>query len=213
MIDNYKDLTIGKFMDVTELLEEYANDDTDLVVNLIALLSDKDIDDVERMPLAEFNKCVRSLSFLKDKPKTNGRIPSKITINGRRCRVEKDCFSVSAGQYIDLRGYLKSLDDLTKNLDRILTVFIIPEDAEGYGEGYDLNEFAKEIRDNVGIELASTMSAFFLRVSRVCINRILDSLRDETIQEMARNPMMTERMEEAMSQIRLLRGLVNDGVG
>ena len=212
MIESYRDMTIAKYMEIMDILDE-ATDETELVVSLIAALSEQSEDEIERLPLKEFNKRrIKAIELLKTKPKTDRRIPNKIKIGEKSYRIEKDCFSISAGQYIDYRGYLKSVDDLKNNLHRILSVFIIPEGCE-YGEGYDLNEVANEIRDNVSFELATSLSAFFLAVSQNCIKHILQSLKKETIRTMARNPKTEKELTEALMEIQRLNDLVSNGVG
>lgn len=209
MIDNYKDLTIRKFNELNEL-RFVDGDDDDLYIKMVAILDDKTEDEVLNMPLDEFASKRHKLNFLAKKPSTISILPKKLTINNKRYRLEKDAFHLNAGQYIDYKMYIKDTDAFYDNLSKILTVFIIPEDAK-YGDGYDTAELAEELEDSISIELAISISNFFFRLFQGYISRILRSL-ESTMRKATRRNRTTEA-QEAMAAMALLRRSVNDGFG
>lgn len=211
MIDSYDKLTIGKYKEIMDI--DKTMSDIDIMTELVSILSDKSIDEIESLPLSEFNDMVRRTSFLKDKPKPYKIMPRKVTINGKRYNVEKDAFSITAGQYIDYRSYVKTLDDIEDNLPKIMTVFLIP-DGHKYGEGYNLMELADEFGRSVSVGLATSVSAFFLALSRSSIKASLRSLAS-TIRKTKKGMTGTEKekMERAMEMTKVLQDSLGNGFG
>lgn len=211
MIDSYDNLTIEKYKEIMDI--DKTMSDIDIMTELLSILSDKTIDEIEALPLSEFNDMVRKTTFLKDKPKPYKIMPRKVTVNGKRYDVEKDAFSITAGQYIDYRSYVKTLDDIEDNLPKIMTVFLIPE-GHKYGEGYDLMELADEFLKTVSISLATSVSAFFLALSRNSIKASLRSLAS-TIRKSKKGMKGKERemMEETLKMTKALQDSLSNGFG
>lgn len=212
MIDNYKDLTLGKYYELMELDKE--GDDIDLVVEMISILSDMDESEVLNLPISQFHELVRKLDFIKDKPKLLKKLPNSIIINGNKYNILKDATQMTAGQYIDYKELAKDMDSIEKNLPLILAVFIVP-DGKKYSDGYDIYELSEELKDNISFELAASISNFFFMQSESYSNNILTYL-EWTLRKMkrkTRNKEVKMKMTEAISEIRKLKSLVKSGYG
>ena len=152
MIDNYKDLTLEKFEQLSNI--DIEMDDMEKMATTIAILSDQTVDEVLNMPINKFNDCAKSALFLKESPKTTNKLPDKIIINGKKYRILKDAKDMTAGQYIDFKSYAKKIDEISKNLALILTTVIIPE-GKKYGDGYDTVELAEEFKKYINVDTAA----------------------------------------------------------
>ena len=69
MIDSYDKLTVGKFMEISEVLNA-GMDEVDSNSMVIAILSDMDVDDVLNLPLGAYNHLLQKTGFLMEQPKT-----------------------------------------------------------------------------------------------------------------------------------------------
>lgn len=209
MINNYKDLTLEKYLqlrdiDITEL------EPLDIQAQMIAILSDMTEDEVLDLSLPEYQRLVGEMLFLNEEPVPIKTIPKELTISGRKYSVLKNAREMTAGQFIDYQSYIK--DDVEKKLPLLLTCFIIPK-GKKYGQ-YDIAEVIDDMR-MLPIETVLGLAAFFLRQSQRLISNTLTYL-DWSVRRMERKEKKTEtreKMKEAREKIRLLQDLVNDGDG
>ena len=153
----YKDwesISVKKYYDILEILNDKVGDDIDKNIRLIALLSEEDEDDILNLPIDQFEKLSKDLEFLKQMPSVD--IRTEYEINGKRYNVFTNLKKMTAGQYIDFQTYQK---DYQKNMKYILSIFLIPQGKE-YGD-YDIDEIAEEIYNNLSILHAHSITLFF----------------------------------------------------
>lgn len=211
MIDNYKDLTLEKFEQLSNI--DIEMDDMEKMATTIAILSDQTVDEVLNMHIDKFNDCAKRVLFLKESPKTTNKLPDKIIINGKKYRILKDAKDMTAGQYIDFKNYAKKIDEISKNLALILTTVIIP-DGKKYGDGYDTLELAEEFKKYINVETAANISNFFFVQYK---NYIIDSLTylewkmKKTMKGMDKEA--KTKMKEAIAESHLLIDLLKNGGG
>lgn len=212
MIDSFDKLTISKYR---ELLSLDNNDEMEYGIQILAVLSDTPEEDLMALPLDEFTSLMSKTKFIyKEIDRMDYRKLGKtLTINGKKYDVIKDARSMTAGQYIDYRTYAKN-EDFLSTLPYILTVFLVPSGMK-YGEGYDIEDVAKELDQHLDIRTALCISDFFLHQSLFSIKVSLRylkwmmkrMLRKETNQE------MREKMITARQQIDLLESLITSTDG
>lgn len=157
MIDNYNDLTIGKYQKIKEI-NDAGYDESESHIQIIAVLADMDIDEVANMNILEFKKYNQKLEFLLDLPPKRA-VATKYNLGGMELETMLAVDEMTVAQYIDYQTYLKDSD---KYLVELLSVFLIPK-KKTYGEGYDIIEVQKVIRENLSIVDAISLSAFFLQ--------------------------------------------------
>ena len=211
MIDSYDKLTIAKYRELADI--EVGGTDVDGVVNVLSVLTDKTPESLLTLPIPEFKELIGKMSFLREKPKAN-HCPNSIMLEGKKYKIDKDVKNMSVGQYIDYKQYYKDPEDLIKNLNYIMTIFIIPE-GHKYGEGYDLAELAEIIEDNLSIETALGISNFFFRKSEKFIKCFLTYLlwKMRKTAKKEKNEEVKTKMMEAVKQMEELRALLKDGFG
>lgn len=210
MIDNYDKLPIGKFMELQAI--DYANmEEIDIQVAIISILTDMDEDDILDLPINEYKKLAQATSFLTQPPKQNAQIPKKIVMDGREYYVISKVEDMSAGQYIDYQTYLGYKDD--KYLPHILSCIIIPK-GEKYGES-DIATIIKTIQEELPITTATSISAFFLRkwelLTRGTLAYLVLKMKWKIWRE--KNPIVKEKMKEAMEAMVLLKSSLKNGGG
>lgn len=211
MIDSYKTLTLGKFMELQKI-DYKSMEEIDIQVKMLSVLSDMDEDEILKMPLNEYSKMVNNTAFLSKQPEISKNIPDKIKINDKIYVLVKDVKKMTAGQYIDYQQYLAA-NDFNFYLPYILSCFIIPK-GKTYGD-YDIEEVVDILKNNLSVEEALSISGFFMKKFRTSIKAILLYL-DWKIKKMMRktkDETVKTKLMTARKAIVSLKDLMKDGAG
>lgn len=207
MITNYKQLTINKYQEIREILKDDGGE-LNIQARIVALLNDMDVDTVLNLSLTKYNELVRGTAFLMEKPKLDGRIPSKLNINGRECIITKNVNKLTTGQYIDYQSYI-SAEDQEKYLANVMACFIVPK-GHTYGDGYDTDEIAQWLGENLSIQDAMNICFFFrkkylasIRLTVTCLELTMKRLKRKE-----KNPEVKEKLKELTEKIAEYRTLL-----
>lgn len=198
MIDNYSKLTIGKYLEVKEILSEDM-DALERQAELIAILNDMDVEDVLELPLGTYHRLVQSLGFLTELPTPRQAPPTKYKIDGIEYDVMLNIQDMTIAQYIDYQTFLKEGD---KHIVELLSVFIIPR-GHKYNDGYDIADVQKKIREKLSIIDAVTLSAFFLNLSQALISSTVrySIKRMKRLMRKEKNLEMKKKYQEAIAHL------------
>lgn len=213
MITSYKDLTVNKYLELQELLKSDC-DDIELQAQMIGILSDMSEQEVLSCSLEKYQAMVVCTSFLLEKPKLNNHIPNSIVINGTKYQICKDVPNLNVAQYIDYQT-LTAKEDKDKYLPQILSCFIVPE-GHTYGDGkYNTQDVVNDIGEHLSIQDAVSVCFFFHRKYRRLIEDTLIYLdwKLKRMKRKSKDETTRKKMEEAMSQLQVLRDLVQSGTG
>lgn len=211
MINDYKDLKIGKFQELQKVDWE-SMEEIDVQVTLISILSDMTEGEVLSLPLTEYSKLASQTKFLENQPKPKKRLPNKITMNGNEYVLIKEVSDMTTGQYIDYNQYLTS-NDVNTLLPHILSCFIIPK-GKKYGD-YNVDDVVNEIKENLSVEEALGIANFFTKKFRSSTKAILLYL-DWKMKRMAKktkDETVKEKTSEARMALHSLQDLIKNGDG
>lgn len=207
----YYDLTIDKYLQIKEVLEN-ATDDLSTQVELLAVLEECTEDELLDMPLDEFKRKLGDLVFLSEPLNPKAKCPKSIVIEGQTYEAVRDVKQFTAGQYIDYQNLIKS-EDFYSIIPNLLACFFIPK-GKDYGKDYDIMEVVKKIRNNVSIGFALDVCFFFQMQSINSINRMLDYLVLTTKIQMRKASKETKpKMKKAVEKIQELKDSFNAGLG
>lgn len=197
MIDCYEKLTIGKY-DELQLIYESDESDYEKNVEIVALCNDLEVEDVEGMSLTTFNTLLQSTAFLYEAPKKK-IVATKYVLGGTEFDVVMNMGKLTVAQYLDYQEYIKNPD---KNRVELLSIFLIPKGCK-YGEGYDMFEIQKIIRENLSIIDAIALTDFFLLLYQSLMKATLSSLkrRLKRMKRKMKNPQEIAKMEEAIAHL------------
>lgn len=206
MINNYKDLTLEKYIELYEL-DIHGMEEIDIQSNIIAILSDMTVDEILDLPIPQYKKLAQQTAFLTVPPTVKARKISKVNINGKEYEVLSKIDKMTTGQYIDYQTYLKKND--VKMLPHILSCLIIPK-GEKYGDSDTIDDIKQ-----MTVEEALTISNFFtnksltlikgtLRYLEYMMKRKMKKLKEET---------MKQQMTEAIQKLHSLQNSLKNGVG
>ena len=208
----YYDLTIDKYLEIKEVLEN-ATDDLSTQVALLAVLNECTEDDLLDMPLDEFKRKLADLNFLSQPLNPKPQCPKTITIGKEVFESVRDVKQFTAGQYIDYQNLIKS-EDFYSIIPNLLACFFIPK-GKDYGKDYDIMEVAEKIKKNISIGFALDVCFFFQLQSIRSINRTLDYLVLMTKMQIfkAKNKETKKKLKMALEKMQALRDSFNVGLG
>ena len=188
-----------------EQLEQILNTDIPAdykTVHVIALLSGLTIEEVERIPVNQFNKILPALDFLQTEPETHYH-QSEYTINGREYDFKGKLQEITTAQYIDYRAYINEED---KDIVKLMSVFLIPKGHE-YNDGYDMEQVINDINDMCWLDLRA--AAFFFRIQLAAYILILKSSLEKTLKATKKNKTPQEKKQIQKDIINLQEHLNN----
>lgn len=203
MIDNYNKLTIGKYLELLEIIEEDSISDIDKNVEIIALLDDKEVDMIYDLPLPEFNEKIQKTAFLYEEPKPL-QVSTVYKLGGMELEACLNINDLTTAQFIDYQTYVKDKNKIVE----LLSVFLIPK-GHKYTKDYDVFEVQKMIRNNMPITQAMGLSDFFLLLYKSLLKASLISSTRKLKKMMRKEKDMKKK--EMMKQA--IQGLQLNGLG
>lgn len=187
-------VSIKKYYDILDIIND-SDDEITKNVKIVALLMDKDEEEIWNMDMIQAGDYISRLQFLGkfDFPKNPNM---NIKLPGYDLEVIKDITKITVAQYVDFQNYVKM--PLREGMEKILSVFLIPEGCR-YNEGYDIIDLQNVIRENMSFRVGQSLFAFFLKRYGESLISSLAYYRKQIRKE--KNPQMTEKMEEAVKEI------------
>lgn len=160
MIDNYRDLPIGKYMEIVKLARDESVDALDQQVKTIAILTDMTEDEVLALPILEYKKLAASTKFLEKEYDGKLQIANSYGLGGFKLIPVKDISKITTAQYVD---YITFSNEGDEYIVETLSTLLVPKGMK-YNDGYDIADVHKVIRDNLSVADVLSLSAFFLKL-------------------------------------------------
>lgn len=158
MIKSWKELSVGKWMEIRDIQNDPAIDGQyTMTVAILSVLSDIPEEELYDMNINEFSKMTGDMAFLLE-PMTKVAVCDKYKIGGYELVLVKDLKELTASQFIDYQTFIKDAD---KYIVELLSIFLIPK-GKKYCKDYDIADVQRVIRENLSIADAEAISAFFL---------------------------------------------------
>ena len=154
-----------------EQLEQILNADIPndyKAVHLVSVLTGMTVEDIEKLPISQFQKFLPAMEFLHTEPETHNH-KFEYTINGREYVFRGQLQDITTAQYIDYRNYM---DAEEKDVIKLMSAFLIPKGHE-YNDGYDMEQVLNDIGDMCWLDLRA--AAFFFRSQLAAYILILKS--------------------------------------
>ena len=192
IIDNYRNLPIGKYLEIQELSRDENIDALDQQVKTIAILTGLSEDEVLRLPIMEYKSLAAKTKFLEKDYDGKLQVAKSYGLNGMELVPVKDITKITTAQYVDFQTFSKEGD---KYFVETLSTLLVPK-GKHYNEGYEITDVHKAIRENLSVADVLSLSAFFL-------TKWVKSIKDSQTyleQEIRRIPNKTMR-EKLMKQM------------
>lgn len=189
---NWYNVTLNQFIELDKILKSEEND-TEKTICLMELLFGNEITD---LPLAEFNKKVKEIDFLKDEIPVKTP-PKKVVVNDRTYFIDCLIGNITTAQYIDFNNHLP-----TGDMKKILSVFFIPE-GHKYNDGYDMLQVINDIGE-LPIPVVESAAFFFERQ----LVKFMEIFQSYSIKRIKKTKMPKEQKEKVIKIIQESMDLV-----
>lgn len=191
MIDSYNKLPIGLYLDICAVNEDPALDELTKQVRTLAALSGRTEAEILNQPIADYKRMVVAASFLTREAEGVGRPASEYKIGGFTLVPVGDFRKLTAAQFLD---YQTLYPEREKRVVELLSVGLVPKGCK-YGQGYDIAEVQRAIRENLSVADTLALAAFFFKSWIRYLQRSLTySRRQLRLIPKAKRREMAERM-------------------
>ena len=155
---DWENITIDKYYKIKDILDDETDDDITKNVKLVAVMLNKDEQEVWDMDMAEAGEYISRLQFL-NKFELPKHPNMKIKLPSYDLVVIKDLTKINVAQYVDFQNFVKM--PMRESMEKILSIFLIPEGCS-YNTGYDILDLQKEIRENLSFRVGEGLLSFFI---------------------------------------------------
>lgn len=163
-------------------------------MHLVEVLSSLDINEIEKLPITEFQKLLPALDFLTTEPETHYH-KFEYTINGREYDFKGKLNDISTAQYIDYRTYMEEEE---KDIVKLMSVFLIPK-GHDYNDGYDMEQVQNDVNDMCWLDLRAC--TFFFRIQLAAYILILKSSLEKSMKKSKTKKEDIKQMEESLNNM------------
>lgn len=194
IIDNYRNLPIGKYLEILELSQDENVDALEQQVKTISILTGMAEDDVLALPIMQYKELARKTKFLENGYDGKLQVAKSYGLAGMELIPVKDFAKITTAQYVDFQNLSKEGD---KYLVETLSTLLIPK-GKKYMDGYEIEDVRQAIRENLSVADVLSLSAFFL-------TKFVKSIKDfqtYSIREIQKIPNreMRERLMKQMQE-------------
>ncbi len=192
---DWENITIEKYYKIKDILDDEEDDDITKNVKLVAVMLNKDEQEVWDMDMAEAGEYISRLQFL-NKFELPKHPNMKIKLPSYDLVVIKDLTKINVAQYVDFQNFVKM--PMRESMEKILSIFLIPEGCS-YNTGYDILDLQKEIRENLSFRVGEGLLSFFIeKYGRSLIHSLVYCRRQV---KKTKNPEMMENLEKTEKEI------------
>lgn len=173
---SWSEISIQQFIYLNRI-QKGELDNIDYMLQVISVCCKIPYETAAKFSLEDITKAANLLTFI-NTPPAQKKIEKVIKLD-REYLCELGIDKISAGQYIDLKSYIKK--GVVDNIHNILTCFYIP-----IGEKYNqtpVPEIAKVFLERISIADAYPIAVFFWNLVRDSMATIQDYFIDETMSQ------------------------------
>lgn len=196
IIDNYRNLPVGKWLEILGLSNDENVDALEQQVKTIAILTGLTEDEVLDLPIVEYRELASKTKFLEKEYEGKLQIAKSYGLNGMELIPVKDFNKITTAQYVDYQTFSKEGD---MYLVQTLSTLLVPK-GKKYNDGYDMDAVQQAIRDNLSVADVLSLYAFFL-TKWVKLIKDSQTYLDKEIKKIP-NKEMREKLMKQMQEIR-----------
>ena len=199
IIDNYRNLPVGKYLEICDLARDENVDPLTQQVKTISILTGLTEDEVLALPIMEYKELAGKTKFLEKGYDGKLQIAKSYGLNGMELIPVKDITKINVAQYVDFQTFSKEGD---KYIVESLSTLLIPK-GKKYNEGYEISDVHKAIRENLSVADVLSLSAFFLKkwVKSIKDFQIFSIKEIQKIPDKGKRDKLMKQMQEIHSKI------------
>lgn len=192
---DWENISIDKYYCIKDILDDEEDDDITKNVKLVAIMLDKDEQEVWDMDMSQAGDYISRLQFL-GKFEIPKHPNMKIKLPGYDLTVIKDLTKINVAQYVDFQNFIKL--PLREGMEKILSIFLIPDGCK-YNDGYDIIDLQKVIRENLSFRVAEGLFGFFIeKYGKLLIHSLVYCRRQV---RKTKDPEMMEKLKKTEKEI------------
>lgn len=203
MIENYKDLPLGKYIEIQDICKEEGLNELERQSAILAVLCDSTPEEMLLLPILEYRQRAIKSRFLEEEPVFPKRVAREYRLGEWTLIPTTDIGKMTTAQYTDFTELQKEAD-----LVLLLSCLLVPK-GHRYLEDYDVKALQADLRTAMPTTDALALSAFFLTSWLSSIRSILLLCRWETRKIRDREKRRTAR--KTLKE--MTEDLVSAGVG
>lgn len=204
IIDNYRDLPIGMYLDICEIDRRTDIDELHKQVGIISLLSGMAEEDIYALPIGDYKTLASKTRYLSH-PYDGEVLTAKVySLDGWVLQPVQDFRKISTAQYIDFQTFVKGGE---QNIVEIISTMLVPK-GKKYNQDYDVVELQKSLREHLSVADALSLFAFFFVQYNQLIKDSLTSCREEAMKIPDK-----EMRRKTLRKIQEQEDLLKSGVG
>ena len=204
IIDNYRDLPIGMYLDICEIDRRTDIDELHKQVGIISLLSGMAEEDIYNLPIGDYKTLASKTRYLSH-PYDGEVLTAKVySLDGWVLQPVQDFRKITTAQYIDFQTFVKGGE---QNIVEIISTMLVPK-GKKYNQDYDVVELQKSLREHLSVADALSLFAFFFVQYNQLIKDSLTSCREEAMKIPDK-----EMRRKTLRKIQEQEDLLKSGVG
>ena len=185
--NSWEELTWNEYEQIEQILNTDIPSDYK-AVHLVSVLTGVSVDELERLPISQFQRLIPALEFLQTEAITHTH-QFEYTINGHEYDFKGKLTEITTAQYIDYRTYM---GEEQQDIVKLMSCFLIPKGHE-YNDGYDMEQVKNDIGDMCWLDLRA--AAFFFRIQLSAYILILKSSLVEDMKRTMKGKSRTEKKQ------------------
>lgn len=204
--DSWSKITVDDYYRIMEIIKE-DKDDMMKDAELLAVLCDVFPKDILALKLPDIIRLKQKTGFISEGLPRHKKIKAdNIKIGDNTYKLIHKIDKYTAAQFIDFQTIIKQ----DKNdIARILSTILIPKGKE-YGEDYDVEDVVKDIRFNMGMDVANSLVFFCIKkwMKYVGDSVIFQGLIIQTQVKTKEKTPLKMRMNSLKMKLKMIRDMV-----
>jgi hypothetical protein len=190
----WNDITISKFNQLTDIFTDPDFDENDRLLYEMQILFDVD---PFKLSISQLSYFASQMKFLGEKI-PNMKVKDTYKLGGRKYKLKKRLEEYNVAMWIDYTNFIKEGGSGSDNYPKLLSVFLWPENASEYNEGYNIEEVREDIDKYLTIPDAVAIAGFFLNRLKALSITFQLYIKETTM----KNEMPKERKKEIRRKLR-----------
>ena len=157
IIDNYRDLPIGMYLEICEISRRTDIEELHKQVSILSILTGRSEEEIYDLPIGDYKELVSKSRFLAHEYDGEVLTAKTYALEGWLLQPVEDYRKITTAQYIDFQTFIK---DPERNIVEIISVMLIPK-GKKYNQDYDIVELQNVLRRCLSVADALSLYAFF----------------------------------------------------
>jgi hypothetical protein len=154
------DISLGKYCEIVSIVQDSTLGEADKTIFICNILYGVDISKISMSEALPYIN--NSIKLLNTDIPTNAKTEDYYILGDKKYRFTTDVSKINLMQFLDFQTYIQE-DYTINNYNKILSVFLVPENGSYNDDSYNITELQNLIDKELSITEAYNMGAFFLQ--------------------------------------------------